>query len=83
MTPADRLYGALLALRVARKIAVAVIVVTVVLVGFALIILPGPAVVVVPLGLGILATEFVWARRLLRQFQGRVAQLLERQEPQR
>ncbi len=33
--------------------------------GVALVFLPGPAIVVVPLGLAILATEFRWARRLL------------------
>lgn len=50
-----------------RKLVVAVIGTTVVLFGLALIILPGPAVVVVPLGLAILATEFAWARRLIRR----------------
>ena len=37
------------------------------LVGIAMIILPGPAVVVIPLGLAVLATEFLWARLWLRQ----------------
>lgn len=50
-----------------RKLIVAVIGSTVVLLGLALIILPGPAVVVVPLGLALLATEFAWARRLIRR----------------
>lgn len=49
-----------------RKLIVAVIGSTVVLFGLALIILPGPAVLVVPLGLALLATEFAWARRLIR-----------------
>jgi len=35
-------------------------------VGFALIVLPGPAFIVIPLGLAILAIEFAWARRWLR-----------------
>jgi len=38
---------------------------SVLLVGLALVVLPGPAVVVIPVGLAILATEFVWARRWL------------------
>ena len=46
--------------------AVAVIGLTVLAIGTAMIFLPGPAVVVIPLGLGILATEFAWARRLLQ-----------------
>jgi hypothetical protein len=50
-----------------RKLIVAVIGSTVVLFGLALIILPGPAVIVVPLGLALLATEFAWARRLIRR----------------
>ena len=50
-----------------RKMLIAVIGGTVVLFGLALIVLPGPAVVVVPLGFAILATEFAWARRLVRR----------------
>ena len=38
---------------------------TVLAIGVAMIILPGPAMVVIPLGLGILAIEFAWARRML------------------
>ncbi|HXA09917.1 MAG TPA: PGPGW domain-containing protein [Chthoniobacterales bacterium] len=49
-----------------RKLIVAVIGSTVLLFGLALIVLPGPAVLVVPLGLALLATEFAWARRLIR-----------------
>ena len=36
--------------------------------GFALIVLPGPAIIVIPLGLAILATEFAWARHWLRRY---------------
>lgn len=50
-----------------RKLIVAVIGSTVVLFGLALVILPGPAVLVIPLGLAILATEFAWARRLIKR----------------
>ena len=48
-----------------RKVAVAVIGTAVLIFGLALIVLPGPAVVFIPLGLAILAKEFPWARRLL------------------
>ena len=54
-------------LRFARKVAVAVIGASVLAFGVSLIVLPGPAFVVIPLGLAILATEFLWARRLLRR----------------
>ena len=50
-----------------RRLIVAVVGFTVLLIGLAMIVLPGPAVVVIPIGLAILATEFVWARRLLRR----------------
>jgi len=49
-----------------RKLIVAVIGSTLLLFGLALLVLPGPAVIVVPLGLALLATEFAWARRLIR-----------------
>jgi hypothetical protein len=32
-----------------------------------MIVLPGPAVLVIPVGLSVLATELVWARRLLNK----------------
>lgn len=54
-------------LRVAKRIVVAVIGGTVTLVGIALIVLPGPAFVIIPIGLSILATEFVWAKRFLEK----------------
>jgi uncharacterized protein (TIGR02611 family) len=50
-----------------RRIIIAVIGFTVLFIGIALIVLPGPAFLIIPLGLGILATEFVWARRLLQK----------------
>ncbi|HZR77722.1 MAG TPA: PGPGW domain-containing protein [Chthoniobacterales bacterium] len=52
---------------IARKIVVSVIGGTVVLVGMVLLIMPGPAMVVIPVGLLILASEFAWARWLLKR----------------
>jgi tellurite resistance protein TerC len=49
----------------ARKVVVAVVGFSVLAFGVALIVLPGPASLVIPLGLAILATEFLWARKLL------------------
>jgi len=51
----------------ARRIAVALVGFTVLGIGIALIVLPGPAVVVIPLGLAILGVEFAWARAWLRK----------------
>jgi tellurite resistance protein TerC len=54
-------------LRIAKRIVVATIGGTVTLIGIALIVLPGPAFVVIPIGLSILATEFLWAKRFLKK----------------
>jgi uncharacterized protein (TIGR02611 family) len=51
----------------AKKLIISVIGFTVLLIGLAMVFLPGPAVVVIPIGLGILATEFAWAKNLLKK----------------
>ncbi|MDA0213848.1 MAG: rhodanese-like domain-containing protein [Planctomycetota bacterium] len=51
----------------ARKIAVLLIGGAVTIIGIVMIVLPGPAFIVIPAGLGILALEFGWARRWLSQ----------------
>jgi tellurite resistance protein TerC len=61
--------------RAARRIAVAVVGGTLVVIGVLMIVLPGPALVMIPLGLGILSLEFAWARRWLRKVKKRAAQL--------
>ena len=68
----DKLSLATKPLKFIRRLIVAVIGFTVLLIGIALIVLPGPATIVIPLGLLILATEFVWARRLLKKFKDTV-----------
>jgi uncharacterized protein (TIGR02611 family) len=55
---------------VVRKLVYSVIGVTVLLIGIAMIVLPGPAFIVIPIGLAILASEYAWARRIIRR--GRV-----------
>jgi len=59
--------------KTARRIVILAVGSTVVLFGIILLFTPGPACVVIPVGIAILATEFVWARRLLRRLksQGR------------
>jgi tellurite resistance protein TerC len=54
-------------LQQAKRVIRTVIGFTVLLAGLAMIVLPGPAIVVIPAGLAILATEFLWARRLLER----------------
>ena len=53
-----------------KRIIVAVVGGTVLAVGLALVVLPGPAFIVIPAGLAILAMEFAWARRWLRKAKG-------------
>lgn len=50
-----------------KKIIIAIIGFTVLLIGVSMIALPGPAFIVIPIGLAILAIEFAWARRLLKK----------------
>ena len=64
------------ALRHLRRLAVGVIGLTVLAIGVSMIVLPGPAMVVIPLGLGILAVEFAWARRMLERLKNGANQVL-------
>jgi len=50
-----------------RRLIVAAIGFTVLAIGIAMIVLPGPAFIVIPLGLFILGTEFLWAKRSLQK----------------
>ncbi|MFA7060383.1 MAG: PGPGW domain-containing protein [Pedobacter sp.] len=66
-----------------RRLIIIVAGFTVLIIGVAMIVLPGPAVVVIPLGLLILATEFIWARTLLTTVKERVLRMKKtrRSEP--
>ena len=61
----------------ARQVIVFFVGSVVVLVGIAGLVLPViPGLVVIPAGLAILATEFVWARRLLAQMKERAKKIV-------
>jgi tellurite resistance protein TerC len=62
--------------KVARRIVITVLGVTVLLIGLALIVLPGPAFVVIPAGLAILSLEFAWARHWLHKLKDGANQVL-------
>jgi tellurite resistance protein TerC len=51
----------------AKRIAIGIVGGSVLVVGICMIVLPGPAFVVIPVGLGILGIEFAWARSWLRK----------------
>ena len=52
-------------LRNGKRVAVLVVGLAFVAFGLAMLVLPGPGIIVIIVGLAILATEFVWARVLL------------------
>lgn len=62
----------------ARKIVVAVIGTTVILAGVAMLVLPGPGWLAIFGGLAILATEFAWAKWMLKYAKKRMSQLAEK-----
>ena len=55
-----------------KGIVVSVIGFTILAIGIVLIVFPGPAFIVIPIGLSILATEFVWAKKLLEKVNNRI-----------
>ncbi len=68
---------------VIRKVIYSVVGVTVLLIGVAMIVLPGPAIIVIPFGLAILASEFAWARRIFRRGSIFVARMRQRSSRRR
>jgi tellurite resistance protein TerC len=53
--------------KAARRIVIAVVGVTVLIIGVIMIVTPGPALVLIPVGLAILSIEFAWARAWLKR----------------
>lgn len=53
--------------KAARRIVIGIVGATVLLIGVIMIVTPGPALVVIPVGLAILSIEFTWARAYLRR----------------
>ena len=61
----------------ARRVLTIVIGTSVLVVGLAMLVLPGPAIVVIPAGLAILGGEFIWARRVIRKMKRQAEKLAE------
>lgn len=53
--------------KTARRIVIGVVGVTVLGVGVVMLVTPGPALIVIPVGLAILSIEFTWARAWLKR----------------
>jgi uncharacterized membrane protein YqgA involved in biofilm formation len=68
-------------LQQAKRFIVIVVGSTILLMGIAMIVLPGPAVLVIPVGLGVLATELVWARKLLNKLKSTFQKGKEKNTP--
>jgi len=59
--------------RFARRIVIAVVGGTVLLVGLIMLVTPGPGMVVIPIGLAILGLEFAWARMWLKRIRRQIS----------
>lgn len=58
--------------RIARRVVIAVVGGTLLLVGIVMLVAPGPGLVVIPLALAVLGAEFAWARFWLRRLKARL-----------
>jgi tellurite resistance protein TerC len=72
-----------LTFKAARRIAVAVIGITVLAIGVVMIITPGPAFVMIPAGLAILSIEFAWARSWLKRLRKTISDRTSRGRTER
>jgi uncharacterized protein (TIGR02611 family) len=72
---------AVLTYKSARRVVILLVGTSVLLVGVAMLVLPGPAILVIPAGLAILATEFAWARALLRKLKDKARDLSSAANP--
>ncbi len=68
-------------LRRVRRLTIAVVGFTVLALGIVLIVLPGPAVLVIPAGLAILSIEFAWAKRLLDRVRQKLGRKRSKESP--
>jgi tellurite resistance protein TerC len=53
--------------KVAKRIVVTVVGLSILVIGIVMIIAPGPALILIPVGLAILGLEFAWARYWLKR----------------
>ena len=60
-----------------KRFAVTVLGAALLLLGLAMMVLPGPGILVIVAGLAVLATEYVWAQRLLKKARGQAAKVQE------
>jgi tellurite resistance protein TerC len=68
-------------IKIVKRVIVSVVGATALLIGIALLVLPGPAFIVIPVGLAILATEYAWARRWLKKVRRIASNIVSRDDP--
>ena len=56
-----------------KKVFIIIVGGTLLTLGIALLVLPGPGLPILATGIAVLATEFLWARRAMRKMKGVVA----------
>mgnify|MGYP000023540572 CR=1 FL=1 len=59
-----------------KRITIAVVGFTVLFIGILMIVLPGPAFILIPVGLSILATEFIWAKKLKDKLKEKISKVI-------
>lgn len=60
-----------------KRCAVTIVGAALLLVGAAMMVLPGPGILIIVAGLAVLATEYVWAQRLLRRAKSQAEKVQE------
>ena len=53
--------------KAAKRVVITIVGLTILVIGIVMIVTPGPAFVVIPVGLAVLGIEFAWARSWLRR----------------
>jgi tellurite resistance protein TerC len=71
MSPIDVTY------KLAKRIVVSIVGGTILLIGLIMLMLPGPGLVVIPIGLGILGLEYAWARIWLAKVKAKGSELVD------
>jgi tellurite resistance protein TerC len=69
--------------KVARRIVIAIVGFTVLLLGIIMLVTPGPAFLMIPGGLAILGLEFAWARHWLKKARQTISNQSARSRSQR
>src|SRR3712207_1744141 len=64
-------------MRMFKRFAVTIVGVALLALGAAVMVLPGPGILVIVAGLALLATEYVWARRMLKTAQAQAEKVQE------